>query len=542
MFVLVMALATAAVVLLPTSIELSESSRRSLTYAELSESQLASLGEFLKGVFVPQPVPPTLETIQLMPFAGTATAVLAIVGFCVRRRHGTWLGRSLIVVTLLVAVGTPITWIAFQIPGMDVFRPYSRLSGWFAFGIALLAGIGLDAVIRWFRQRHVAQTLWRQRLVMIGACVCVALVGVELADYGRRANPAFAPREAAFLYPPRPLIRVLEAHRYRPSGWPERYVPIRRRETGDGDQYFAPTLTAAQALVFGFDSGSGYDSTLPRRTANLMRVLTGEPINGVLANGLSEAYIPHFESGTTRYDLLDRLGFTMMVATPDLPPEERWGPQSRRALAAELLYSGSDGSVFALEGNLGGPWIVSDVVVVDSEEEAIRQFTRPAFPYRKQVVLEREEITRLPASARPTDPAGVAAVLGAAKGVNGIRVETETSAPAWLVVPDNWDPGWSATVNGESTPVLRGNYNQTVIALPSGESVVWLEYRPQGLIAGMAISGSAALVLLLIGVLPFVRRDPRPTPVGRPHLEDELIRKEIRPDGETNRVADSDDR
>jgi hypothetical protein len=96
-----------------------------------------------------------------------------------------------------------------------------------------------------------------------------------------------------------------------------------------------------------------------------------------------------------------------------------------------------------------------------------------------------------PASFDQTDP-------------DRVVVRVTTSAPGLLVVGNTWMPGWSATVDGVATAVLRGNHCQQVIPLAgAGSHTVVLEYRTPGLGLGIGLSlvcllgwggGGAALV------------------------------------------------
>jgi uncharacterized membrane protein YfhO len=86
-----------------------------------------------------------------------------------------------------------------------------------------------------------------------------------------------------------------------------------------------------------------------------------------------------------------------------------------------------------------------------------------------------------------------------------IRVATE--APGLLVVADTWMPGWSAEVDGQPQPVLRGNRAQRVIPLLSpGRHEVILTYRPPGLLVGMGLTVTSALIWATLSILPFLRR------------------------------------
>jgi uncharacterized membrane protein YfhO len=70
-----------------------------------------------------------------------------------------------------------------------------------------------------------------------------------------------------------------------------------------------------------------------------------------------------------------------------------------------------------------------------------------------------------------------------------------------VVVRDAYAPGWSATVDGERTPILRADGRHRAVAVPAGASRVALSYRPPGLTAGLFVAAASALLLLPLGAL-----------------------------------------
>jgi len=62
------------------------------------------------------------------------------------------------------------------------------------------------------------------------------------------------------------------------------------------------------------------------------------------------------------------------------------------------------------------------------------------------------------------------------------------AADGWLVIPNVWDPGWSATIDGRSAPVLRANYAFQAIGVTAGETNVSLKFVPRGFYPGLALS------------------------------------------------------
>jgi hypothetical protein len=104
-------------------------------------------------------------------------------------------------------------------------------------------------------------------------------------------------------------------------------------------------------------------------------------------------------------------------------------------------------------------------------------------------------------------PAGRAGAVR--RGPSSATVEVDADRPAVLVVSEAWAPGWSATVDGESAPVVRVDGVVQGVPVPAGRSVVSLEHRPPGLRAGAATS--LAVLAALVAVSARTRtRSARP--------------------------------
>jgi hypothetical protein len=89
-------------------------------------------------------------------------------------------------------------------------------------------------------------------------------------------------------------------------------------------------------------------------------------------------------------------------------------------------------------------------------------------------------------------------VTWTANGIDRQRFSVEATAPALLVVADNWYPAWRATVDGVETPVLRANH--TLRAVPVGPGTHRVEMWYDG---GVLLGGAVATVagLLAIGAM-----------------------------------------
>lgn len=77
------------------------------------------------------------------------------------------------------------------------------------------------------------------------------------------------------------------------------------------------------------------------------------------------------------------------------------------------------------------------------------------------------------------------------------RVEIATDSPrdGFLVFSDTYRPGWSASVDGRSTPILRAQTAFRAVRVPAGNHRVLFFYRPASLRVGAAVSLLALAIL-----------------------------------------------
>jgi Bacterial membrane protein YfhO len=107
----------------------------------------------------------------------------------------------------------------------------------------------------------------------------------------------------------------------------------------------------------------------------------------------------------------------------------------------------------------------------------------------------------------PTRPLRVDAVAsGKARIVIEIPerlvVETEAPSPSYLVVSDSFDPGWSATVDGQTATIHPAYCAFRAVYLPEGKHTVVFEYSPAGFKLGLWISVCGIPLALLLWFVP----------------------------------------
>ncbi len=82
------------------------------------------------------------------------------------------------------------------------------------------------------------------------------------------------------------------------------------------------------------------------------------------------------------------------------------------------------------------------------------------------------------------------------------RVSSEQ--PGFLVLSDNYYPGWVATVDGEEQKIFRANYLWKGVFVPAGKHEVTFEYKPRLLLASTKLSASSILLFLALVIASFI--------------------------------------
>ena len=140
------------------------------------------------------------------------------------------------------------------------------------------------------------------------------------------------------------------------------------------------------------------------------------------------------------------------------------------------------------------------------ERHAARLVGELGAEVRRRLVVE-DPGRPLPADA---DASGTARIV--VDEPERVAIETESTAPAYLVLADTFDPGWSATLDGLPAPIRPAFVAFRAVYVPEGRHRVVFRYRPAGFLAGL-IASMVGLALAAV-LLAWPRRA---TALGSPH-------------------------
>ncbi len=442
---------------LPTLLLVSQSERQAGLPLDLRAMGSLGANDLLR-VFLP--VGSRYASPQARAHVGVVTIGIVLAGLAwaaVRRsRQARPIAAALLgaVLLLLLALGqkTPLFGLLSLIPPWHELRGPSRFLTPYALCLALAAGPAFDVLMpvgsRWWRLRWGVVALAAVELVG-AAWLTIPWVAGTLYSAAPRVldevralplDPAGAPyRHVALGCRADPPLGVLGFDRERMRGFIERFDPVAKD----------------RALLHGTSSANLYGLPQPQWQWRFLATLTPARLDS-LGVAIAFVCVPDGVSPVPTVRVVRR-------PLPSLRP---------RALLVPEAAFGSNLSAAqeALEQHVGGE--LRTVALEDSAAVALPQGRFAPRPAR---------IT----SSRTTS----------------LTVEASTPQEGWLVVFDTWDPGWTARIDGQETPVRRAFGFFRAVHVPRGDSTVVFSYRPPGLGLGLA-----AAAIGLLGLLSVVRR------------------------------------
>ena len=160
------------------------------------------------------------------------------------------------------------------------------------------------------------------------------------------------------------------------------------------------------------------------------------------------------------------------------------------------------GSSFVLENEAALPRVFT-VAAVDPAGDAdettiLNRLLSRFFDPRKRVLIEGE----IPPTIGALDPEALPTASLQREEPERLTVKLQGGSGAGvLVVLDSYAPGWTATVDGKTAPVLLADFAFRAVPFPPGATEVVLTYEPKSVWIGAIVSLSALALILCTLVL-----------------------------------------
>jgi Bacterial membrane protein YfhO len=552
--------AVAAVVIIPF-IELLHNS------SDLSARPRAGVhvqAKYFFAALLPGYFPKAFE-IETAFYAGAMPIMLAVIAL-LRPRVERVAVAVFSALSLLVVLGVqPFFGAVSHLPGFDVTYN-SRLTILYLMGIALLAGWGLDDLVR----RSPARGTRLVTRSLVPALVALPVVVLVLAHgsswrylghsivvalgFDHYPNPN-KPHAVPVIRLSGLVVWLLVAVSAAALLWARTQRPARLRMSAGVFAALAMVLVAGDM----FQAGVGENPAIPEShavqpaTPAIRLLQTQAPARFAAVNPVA-GVVPLPPDVGLRYGLYDARGYdypvttrfarlwTRYVAPPvpllslDTPAVPYLFPNTLRVLSLlgvthilqqsheptlqlpglGIVYEGNDATIYSNADALPRAWLVGAQKVTGGGQQSLDEVVSPDFDPRHVVLTERR-LPRLPVGSGPPAAAAIPSSEGSARitryTADEVSIETDSATPSELVLSDTYYPGWHATVDGRPVPVDRVDYMLRGVALPPGSHRVEFTYDPSSFRVGWIVS---AVAILAVGVASMVawtsqRRRRRPT-------------------------------
>lgn len=246
-------------------------------------------------------------------------------------------------------------------------------------------------------------------------------------------------------------------------------------------------LTANTWATYGLESLSGYNILLPKTTANFISYLNHGKLDSENSRFID---IKNFNSR-----LLDIANSEFVVALKrsnnEVNAKGKIPPELSTPKYQVVLDEGPV-SILRNLNSLDRFYTVDKYKVITDESETYFYISSSNFDIKNEVVL----------STKPNIDSLTKCQI-ALKWYTGqtYLLNTKCSNKSLLVLSNAYHPGWSATINNQKVNVLKANGNFMAIVLPSGNSIVKLEFLPKSFLYGFLVSILSVILLLFMFTL-----------------------------------------
>ncbi len=508
----------AAPILLPAVLHTPYTARAAFTYGDAAQYSLSPaqwIGLVLPAYFGRSPGlhwgPWDRVEMGYLGILPLALALLAIVQQP-GRRVWLWLGLALTAFVLALGIyALPHGWLTL-LPGFGQTRAPARLLLLTDLGLAVLAGYGLDGLLRaWSaREAQAFDAVWR---IMKWITAGVVAVGVPLSYLAlmvtQDASPATFLRAAlvtigvvwlaAFCLA---TLGILAARRF---GWARPAVIgalacaliffdvssmgayLDGSTTNPASSYQQPALVeflTAQSGTWRLDARTDIDQLWQPNTALMVGL---DDVWGV-ANPLVLADVVRYWDGIgpqgRSSPLYDFLNAQFLIGRKDVPLD--WSKY-------ELAFDGApELAVFRNRAVLPRAFLVYQATSVTDQEAAWEAIHRDGFDPGREVVVEGGATLQAPPEGAVSAPVEIVA-----QGPNASTLIVQPTAPAYLVISQPFYPGWQAVDQaGREVPIVRANFAFQALAVGPETQSVTLRFAPSTWTWGLVLAGIGVLIVV----------------------------------------------
>jgi hypothetical protein len=454
---------------------------------------------------------PRVVTVWSPLYVGLVGITFALVALW-RRVSGAlfWGGAALVALLLSFGANSPFFALLYNLlPGLYFFRGQERAAYVVSFSLAILTGLGAAHVMTWDRLQDFKAARQIQRALLSLFIVVLAAAGVVVAlwlgapdAYGKYVNSmAFSAVMAG-------LTLLL--------------IPWLLGNPKDMKRFaLVAGLLAFELFTVSMDARSNYDPVPPAQQLSLSPPpLVAKPLEDKDIPFRVDGYRGLHDNYGSLYGLADMRGISPLfldgpfnLLQGDLINPRAWELFAVRyvytdwkelPVASDIIASGTDryGEVNLHRLTDPRPFalLVYDIALAKDDAETRAILADTNFNARQRIVLN--QMPDIPPQGGAGG--GAASVTEFKPEQFTVRVNAPRNAILSLAHPDY--PGWTATLDGQPTTLMRAYGAFTAVAVPSGEHTLRFVYNPLSYRVGAIISLFTWAAVGILGLVLLARR------------------------------------
>jgi len=461
---------------------------------------------------------------EMSLFIGVIGISMVFYGALYEERQKRHFSLTIVIMLLVLALGahTPLARILYHwLPGFDSFRGASKFISLLTVFLVMLAGIGLDDLLRnKYRSFTMPFVLLMAGLTLLAVALWISVsmnsanmpsLIQQMINYivstkesylatNVYSNPDFI--KAAHHFAMKALLRsalvllllalLLFAVKYHRV-----FV------------YIIAVLGVVEIFVFAhaskqvFNAGilkpSGMEAFLKEHPGDY-RILNLVNPNSAMSNGARDIW--GYDSVVLlRYDRF--LRFTQGMDPNDSTQYLVLGKAHRllNMLRCRYFFVPQKNKISIIEGKdvMNRIHLIPHWQVISKPDDIFKEMNKPTFDPRQTVILETSP------NIKPVQNAGLGECAIEDSSANDLTIKAKLAQPAILLITDNFSKGWKAMALPASAQknytVMPANYTLMAIPLSAGEHHLLLEYKPNAFVAGAWISLSALIIYLILVII-----------------------------------------
>jgi hypothetical protein len=283
--------------------------------------------------------------------------------------------------------------------------------------------------------------------------------------------------------------------------------------TADGRRYVLPLLAGRDVSEWSWERGD-VRPRVAHRLAEIAHTETDRDIAGdpyPLHYFYSQHALPtrspvrevalHYENGIGVFRV-----YGLALGDADTNAVHQIGPWDQAKL--RLVHADADVRLYENTQAFPRAFVVYQGVWPRPEMGGMYSMYLDPFDPRGEVLLDAPPSVGVPGipirrmgEGQPPPPAPVQAATIERYERERVVVRATAERPGYLVLTDLYLPGWQARVDGETAPVLHGDYLFRAVPIGPGTHEIEFSYDPGSVRLGRLISGAALVVLAAAALL-----------------------------------------